>query len=136
MRDQTRRFTPLSAPLRILVIDDHRGTADNTRTLLELSGHDVTVAYGAREGLAAAERIEPDVVFCDIELSDALDGYAIARALRANPRLRNIYLVAITGYGRARDRENAWRAGFDLHLTKPVDLPILERALSARPVTR
>lgn len=128
--------SPESSELRIVVIDDHRDTADSTRALLELAGHRVTVAYRAQEGLDAAKRTKPDVVFCDVELSDTMDGYGVARALRANPELEGVYLVAITGYGRARDKERARDAGFDLHLTKPVDLLLLERTLASRQVTR
>ncbi len=132
--------TPISmengVELRIVVIDDDQDTADSTRALLELAGHKVTVAYRAQDGIDAVKLTKPDVVFCDIELSDTIDGYGVARTLRATPELGATYLVAITGYGRSRDKERARDAGFDLHLTKPVDLRLLERTIASRQLTR
>src|SRR5262249_38904089 len=120
------------ASLSILIIDDDQLAADSARALLELAGHRVVVAYRALAGLAEAERVVPDVVLCDIELSDSLDGYGVARALRANPKLQEVFLVAITGFGQPPYRVRGRAAGFDLFLTKPVNLLALERVLSQR----
>jgi CheY-like chemotaxis protein len=88
--------------------------------LLELEGHAVTKAYSAASALETAERLQPDVAFIDIGLP-TMDGYEVARRLRANERCRTIRLVALTGYGQPGDREEARRAGFDHHLVKPAD---------------
>jgi CheY-like chemotaxis protein len=88
--------------------------------LLELEGHQVATAYSASAALDAAERLQPDVAFIDIGLPQ-MDGYEVARRLRANERCRAIRLVALTGYGQPDDRDEALRAGFDHHLVKPAD---------------
>ena len=121
-----------SKSLSILIIDDDQLAADSARALLEIAGHRVVVAYRGLAGLAEAERVSPDVVLCDIELSDSLDGYGVARALRSNPRLRDTFLVAITGFGQTPYKMRGRAAGFDLFLTKPVNLLALERVLSQR----
>ena len=116
---------------RILVIEDHRDAAESLQLLLELSGHEVEVAFDGPTGLAAARHFHPEVVLCDVGLPNGMDGYAVARAFRADPDLRGCHLVALTGYGQAEDQRLALEAGFDRHLTKPVDLVVLERVLGA-----
>jgi CheY-like chemotaxis protein len=88
--------------------------------LLELFGHDVTVAHTGPAGVAAAGRARPDVVLCDIGLP-GMDGFAVASTLRQNPSTAAVRLIAVTGYGRDEDRRRALAAGFDEHLVKPVD---------------
>lgn len=109
---------------RILVIEDHADAAESLRLLLEIGGHQVEVVATGEAGLNAARRFRPDLVLCDIGLP-GMDGYAVARALRANGETDGICLVALSGYGRDEDRRRALEAGFDLHLTKPVDLATL-----------
>ena len=126
--------TPASAsgPLRrCLVIEDHEDAAESLALLLTLVGHQAEVAFDAGEGLEKARRSRPEVVLCDIGLPGALDGYAVARALRADPELRAVYLIALTGYGQEEDRRRALEAGFDAHLTKPADLDALRRLLAS-----
>ncbi|NJN45161.1 MAG: PAS domain-containing protein [Candidatus Competibacteraceae bacterium] len=118
--------------LRILVVDDSRDTADTLRLLLEHEGHNVTVTYSGEQSLEVARDYQPDVVLCDIGLPGALDGYDVARAFRDDPLLREAYLIAITGYGREQDRENADAAGFNDHLLKPVSMDELHSALAQR----
>jgi CheY-like chemotaxis protein len=89
------------------------------------------VARSGAEGLEVARRCRPDVVLCDIGLEGALDGYAVARALRSDPNFASTYLVAVTGYGREEDIRLSREAGFDLHLIKPVDPKSLETLLGA-----
>jgi two-component system CheB/CheR fusion protein len=93
--------------------------AESVRLVLEAAGHQVAVAESGERALALARARRPEVVVCDIGLPD-MDGYAVARALRAelNGALR---LIALSGYGRADDKARARAAGFDLHLTKPLD---------------
>jgi CheY-like chemotaxis protein len=120
-----------AGPRRCLVIEDNVDAAESLGLLLELIGHPAEVAFDGTAGLAAARRLPPDVVLCDIGLPGALDGYAVARAFRADPALRAAFLIALTGYGREEDRRRALEAGFDTHLTKPADLDDLRRLLAA-----
>jgi PAS domain S-box-containing protein len=114
---------------RILVIEDHADAAESLKLLLEMSGHEVETAPDGRAGLVTALQFRPDVVLCDIGLPLGMDGYAVARALRAAEDGHRPYLVALTGYGQSEDQRLAHEAGFDRHLTKPVDLLVLERVL-------
>jgi PAS domain S-box-containing protein len=107
-------------PLRILVVEDQRDAAESLRMLLELLGHQVAMAYTGPEGVERAHTFRPDVVLCDIGLP-GLDGYAVASALRHDPATAGAHLIAITGYGQEEDRQRSRQAGFDAHLTKPVD---------------
>ena len=116
---------------RCLVIEDHVDAAESLALLLRLIGHEVEVAFDATQGLDTARRFHPEVILCDIGLPGALDGYGAARAFRADPELRSVYLIALTGYGQEEDRRKALEAGFDTHLTKPADLDALRRLLAA-----
>jgi two-component system, sensor histidine kinase len=120
-----------STSLRILVIDDLRDTTDTLQLLLEHEGHHVAVAYAGEEALNVARQFRPQAVLCDIDLADAMDGYAIASALRDDPVLRTAHLIAITGYGHAQSRLEAQAAGFDDHLLKPVSMETLTAVLAA-----
>lgn len=115
---------------RILVIDDHRDSAEGLRELLETFGHEVEVARDGAGGLEAAARSRPEVVICDIALPD-LDGYSVAEALRRSPETASARLVALTGYGDDDSVRRAHEAGFDHHLTKPVDPQELRDLLAA-----
>ncbi len=114
---------------RCLLIEDHRDAAESLRVLLELAGHQVEVAFEGAEGIETARRFLPEVVLCDIGLP-GMDGYAVARALRADPDLGSVRLIALTGYGQAEDQRRAQEAGFDTHLTKPADPDTLRRLLA------
>ncbi|HEY3322469.1 MAG TPA: PAS domain S-box protein [Planctomycetota bacterium] len=115
---------------RILVIEDNQDAAETLRMLLEMGGHNVAVAHCGREGLEKAQSHLPEVVLCDIGLPGDMDGHAVAKAIRAHPKLRSAYLIAMTGYGQDEDRKRAKQAGFDHHLTKPADPEALERLLA------
>ena len=104
----------------VLVIEDNREAADILATYLRLRGHTVHVAYDGDSGLEVALRERPEVIVCDIGLP-AMDGYALARALRNAPLLANCLLVAVTGYGELRDKDRGQEAGFDHYLVKPAD---------------
>ncbi len=106
--------------LRILIVEDSRDAADSLRMLLELSGYEVNVAYTGPEGVEKARAWRPDIVLCDIGLP-GLDGYGVATELRRDPSTAKVNLIALTGYGREEDRQRARQAGFNHHLTKPVD---------------
>jgi CheY-like chemotaxis protein len=92
-------------------------------------GHTVHVAHSGQDGIEAARRFEPEVVLCDIGLP-GLDGYEVARTLRGAAPVDAPTLVAITGYGQEGDRRRAREAGFDRHLTKPIDLGELSEFLA------
>jgi len=104
---------------RVLIVEDNDDTRQMMQEVLRFSGHDVRTARDGTSGLALAAEARPDVALIDIGLPD-VDGYEVARRMRAAPGGRTIGLVAITGYGQAEDQRRAYEAGFDAHLTKPV----------------
>jgi CheY-like chemotaxis protein len=116
-------------PRRILVVEDNRDAAEVLATYLRSCGHTVHVAHDGGAGFNAALREQPDAVICDIGLP-GVDGYEFARKLRADPRLRRCLLVAVTGYGEARDRQRGVEAGFAHYLTKPADPREIERLVA------
>jgi len=119
----------VSGRLRILVIEDNDDGREMLRTMLELHGHEVRVASTGVEGIAEARRWRADVVLLDVGLPD-LDGYEVARRLHAERETAHAKLVAITGYGQAEDEQRAYRAGIDVHVTKPVEPQELLRILA------
>jgi signal transduction histidine kinase/CheY-like chemotaxis protein len=114
---------------RILIVDDNVDAAQTLRDVLQLSGHTVAVAHDGPASLDLFEAFDPQVCLLDIGLP-MMDGYELARRIRAKANGHGIRLVAITGWGQDTDRERSRDAGFDLHLTKPVDLDALEAALA------
>ena len=118
--------------LRVLIVEDNRDAAETLRVFLELSGHEVMVAHTGLEGLEAARNLRPGVVLCDLGLP-GLDGYGVARALRADPATVQARLIAVSGYGQEEDQRRCREAGFDLHMTKPVDPVSLRRLLASLP---
>ena len=111
---------------RIVVIEDHEDTADLMREILSSAGHLVETANTGRAGIEAARRVAPDLVFCDVGLPD-MDGYAVARALRADPAVARAHLIALTGFHGDEERDRAIAAGFDQHVVKPLDPTTLEK---------
>jgi CheY-like chemotaxis protein len=120
-----------AAPRSVLVVDDNVDAAESMRLLLGLEGYRVECAHDGEEALRAADRLRPEVVLLDLGLP-RLSGYEVARRLRAGPFGEALLLVAVSGFGRERDREAAREAGFDLHLTKPADPEVVLRVLSER----
>ena len=100
------------------------------RELLTYAGHEVEVAGSGVEAIELGRTTRPDVVLSDIGLPGDVDGYAVARALRAELGDRTL-ILALTGYGQDSDQQRAFDAGFDQHLTKPADPIELERVISA-----
>ena len=117
-------------PRKVLVIEDDEDVAEWLAEVLSSSGHQVTIAYDAHEGLEKARLIAPEVVLCDIGLPGELDGYAVARALQHEPALAGAYRVALSGYAQPDDQKRAREAGFEAHLSKPPDLDALDRLLT------
>jgi PAS domain S-box-containing protein len=113
---------------RILVVDDNVDAARSLAMLLRLRGHDVELAFNGEDALATVQQRLPEIVFLDIGMP-GMDGFQVARRLRAEFD-SSLYLVALTGWGAEQDRQKSREAGFDRHLTKPVDLTALERVLA------
>jgi CheY-like chemotaxis protein len=115
---------------RVLIVDDHIDSAELLAALLEVDGHSVQMAHDGRTALSAARAFGPDFVLLDIGLP-GLDGYDVIQELRGMPGVAEAIIVATTGYGREEDRTRCLAAGFDEHLTKPVDLERIQRILAA-----
>lgn len=115
--------------LRILIVEDNRDAAVTMKSLLTLMGHEVAVAYDGHQGLSTARVFQPMVVISDLGLPGSMNGYTLARELRADPLLSSVYLIALSGYGQDDDRKKTEEAGFDRHLVKPVELESLYTAL-------
>ena len=126
-RTPPERKAPAS---RILIIEDNDDTRQMLRAALMLSGHEVQEARDGASGLAAALSSPPDIALIDIGLPD-IDGYEVARRLRAGPLEGRIPLIALSGYGRPADLKRAFEAGFNFHLTKPVAIEQLHNAIGA-----
>ena len=126
--------TPVIAPAtpgrHVLIIEDNVDAGQVLAAILELGGHSVRVARDGRSGVAMARELKPDVVVCDIGLPD-VDGYEVARMLRAEEGLRATRLIAISGYAQPEDKQRAKDAGFDAHLAKPASLDELNALLAA-----
>lgn len=117
---------------RVLVVDDNGDAAQTLALLLQSGGHVVMVASDGPSALARAEEHPPDVVLLDLGLP-GMDGYQVARHLRANPRTRAARIAAMTGYGQPGDRARTLAAGFDDHLVKPVAMEDLATFVNATP---
>jgi CheY-like chemotaxis protein len=116
---------------RILLADDNIDFVNSMGALLESHGHVVSVAYDGQSALDNAAAFLPDFAFLDIGLP-SINGYDLARALRALPALRHTTLVAVTGWGQQKDRDLAKEAGFDAHLVKPVSFEQIQEMLNAK----
>jgi signal transduction histidine kinase len=119
-----------SSCLRIMVIEDNRDSVEMLEVMLKLRGHEVHTLCDGRLASAEALSFRPQVVLCDIGLP-IMNGYDVAKCLRALPDLNQTVLVALTGYGNEEDRRRAKEAGFNYHLTKPVELEALQAVLNS-----
>ena len=136
LTDSTPSSEPAGDPTavrrrRLLVVEDNADAREGLRLLLSYAGHEVETAEDAPTGLEKLRTFRPEIALIDIGLP-GVDGYALARMARETPEARTTYLVALTGYGQAEDRNKARAAGFDAHLTKPVDPARLNAFLAAR----
>jgi PAS domain S-box-containing protein len=113
---------------RILIADDNRDAADSLALCLSLDGHDVRAAYDGMAALNLASQFQPELALLDLGMP-RMDGLAVARQLRAKSWGRSVRLVAVTGWGQGEDKRRALAAGFDDHLTKPIDVSDLQRFL-------
>jgi CheY-like chemotaxis protein len=125
---------PLDAPRvasRVVIIDDNQDAASTMSMLVEQLGGSARTAHDALSGLAAVHEFQPAIVFLDIGLP-GIDGYEACRRLRQTRSERHLIIVAVTGWGQSQDKQRALDAGFDAHLTKPVDPMALARVLAGR----
>lgn len=119
---------PREQPRRMLIVDDNTDSVRSLATLQRRRGHDICTAFTGPDALTAAVAFKPEVVLLDIGLP-GMDGFEVARQLRAMPEFTGILLIAMSGYGSAEDRRTATGAGFDEYLVKPVDLDHLSQHL-------
>ena len=114
---------------RVMVVDDNRDAAESLGMLLEMENCTVSVAFDGPQALEALPAFHPDIVLLDIGMP-GMDGYELARRMRTTPGGTELVLVALTGWGQADDKKRAMDAGFDEHLTKPVDPDLLARVIT------
>jgi two-component system CheB/CheR fusion protein len=114
---------------RILVVEDNVDGARSLESLLTVLGHQVAVAHDGATGLQTARAFNPEVILLDIGLP-GIDGYEVARRVRKSRKLRDVVLVAMTGWGKDEDRRKSLESGFNAHLVKPVELSDLQSLLA------
>ena len=119
-----------STGCRVLMVDDNQDVATAMSRLMRILGHEVRVANNGLQALELVETFRPDAVLLDIAMPQ-MNGYEVARALRSHPLGRKLVLVAVTGWGREHDQRRSAEAGFDRHMTKPVDPLALETFLDS-----
>jgi CheY-like chemotaxis protein len=122
--------SPGRAGVQVLVIEDNLDAAHSVADVLTLEGHRVHVATSGTSGIAKARELKPAVILCDIGLPD-VDGYEVARTIRADEALRSTRLIAVSGYAQPEDRQRAARAGFDMHIPKPPSMDVLLAAVAS-----
>ena len=113
---------------RVLIADDNRDAADSLAMLLRLEGHEVAVVHDGRQAVASIDSFRPEVALLDIGMPE-LNGYEVAQRIRQGPLGSSITLIAVTGWGQASDKARAAEAGFNHHLTKPIEFDALGRML-------
>jgi CheY-like chemotaxis protein len=117
-------------PRRVLIADDNRDGAETLGMLLQLANHEVHLAHDGPAALELAERLKPDIAVLDIGMP-GLTGYEVAERIRAETWGRHMVLIAVTGWGQQSDKRKAHLAGFDHHLTKPMNAIDLEQLFAA-----
>ena len=129
-----RPTAPSDLPSRkVLVVDDNVDAAESAAMLLRLWGHEVRTVHDGPSVFQVVRDFQPEVILLDIGLP-GMTGYEVAQRLRAQPEFESLVLAAMTGYGREEDRRRSQEAGFDVHLTKPLDPHKLEAVVAAPPV--
>jgi PAS domain S-box-containing protein len=120
---------------QVLIADDNRDAAESLAMLLQMDGHTVTVVHDGQQALASIEASRPEVALLDIGMPE-IDGYEVARRVRLDTRIRNMFLIAVTGWGQESDKARAAAAGFNLHFTKPIEPQMLIDLLGGELPTR
>lgn len=131
--DPTRIPNPVQPVFNILLIEDNRDAAALLKELLSALGHQVRFAHCGLDGIALAQLAVPDIVISDLGLPDEMNGYDVASAMRSDPIFNQTTLIALTGYGRPEDQQACLAAGFDFHLTKPLNMQRLTEILASLP---
>jgi CheY-like chemotaxis protein len=116
---------------KLLIIDDNIDAASSLAMLLRLKGHETRVAHDGPTAVAAAASYQPEVILLDIGMP-GMDGYEVARRVRAGPNGESVLLIALTGWGQEEDRRRTAEAGFDHHIVKPPDADALAALLSSQ----
>jgi CheY-like chemotaxis protein len=119
---------PMTAKLRVLVVDDLPDAAESLARVVKSMGHEATYVTRSSEALKVARNIRPHLVFLDLGMPE-IDGYELARLFRAEYGYEALKLVAITGWGRSEDRAASRQAGFDAHVEKPAGIEVVESIL-------
>jgi CheY-like chemotaxis protein len=117
---------------RVLVVDDNVDGAESLAMMLRIGGHEIRTAHSGPEALDAARPFKPEVVFLDIGLP-GMNGYEVAKRMRTDPSLSGAVLVALTGWGSESDKQQSSQAGFDFHMTKPIEATAIESILEYVP---
>ncbi len=125
------RVLSTGGPRRVLIVEDNEDSADMMRVLFEQLGHEVAVALDGPRGLELAHEFKPDIAFLDLGLP-GMSGLELVGRMRKIPTCAEIPIVAVSGYTRDRDRQEAIRAGFSEHMAKPFDLSRLQQVVSGR----
>ncbi len=113
---------------KVLVVDDDADTAETLTVLVRLMGHEASYVTRSMDAVDVAKSFRPDIAFVDLEMPK-IDGYALARLFKATPELKETTLVAVSGHGQPENRARSRHAGFDAHVLKPVDPPLIESIL-------
>ena len=116
------------SPLAVLVVDDSRDAADALAMAFELLGCKVSLAYDGAAALELLDGLQPDLIVLDLSMP-GLDGFTVAERIRQRPGLRDVLMVALSGFGRESDRRRSREVGFDQHLLKPVEFTVLQKLL-------
>ena len=124
-----KQVRPAGETLRVLIVEDNLDAAESFRMLLELFGHDVRVVHDGWNAMRVLDEFVPDIAFMDLGLP-GMDGFELAERFRADRRADRTVIVALTGYGRDEDKARARNAGFDHHMTKPIDLAALSSLIN------
>lgn len=126
---ETRKAQDDAGAFRVLVVDDNRDSADSATAIIRLLGHEAESAYDGAGALAVARRFPADMVLLDLSMP-VMDGFQTLAQLRRVPGFEQAFVVAMTGYGGTDDKRRTSDAGFNAHLTKPVELTALNRLLN------
>jgi PAS domain S-box-containing protein len=121
---------PATLPRRILVVDDNRDAAESLVALLQIEGHEVRYALDGESAIAMAEQSRPDVMILDLGMPK-VTGYDVVRSIRERPWGRDLYMVALSGWGQAEERARTKKAGFDAHFVKPIAPEALNRLIES-----
>jgi two-component system CheB/CheR fusion protein len=119
---------PAAQGLRILLIDDNQDVANSLSVWFKTIGHQVEIASNGARGISSAQTFKPDIILLDIGLPD-MDGYQVARKLRDLSDMRNVWIIALSGYDQKKNSFNAESAGFDHYLMKPPNLNQLQELI-------